>query len=219
MQNSHTHSHSHNHGRGHTEQDISERSYMLDNLYPSADIDSFHENSTTRYKDQPDTILRELSSTSTSPVRRHIEDDHDHDHGAMPADAEKNVVLAKPNLFKRCTTNGWALELGCWLIGVVCLVSICALLVWSNGKSSQPFAYGITLNTLISLLATIARVALLVPVTQSISQLKWLWYQEPNGRGLMDFQVHHSLRSSIMILKLDKCARILTVAVEASLVR
>lgn len=46
--------------------------------------------------------------------------------------------------------------------------------------------FGITLNALISILATIAQMAMMKPVIECLSQLKWLWFVR--RRNLLHFQ-------------------------------
>ncbi|GKT48240.1 uncharacterized protein ColSpa_08421 [Colletotrichum spaethianum] len=72
---------------------------------------------------------------------------------------------------------------------------------------------GLTLNTLIAFLATLARAAFVIPVSESISQLKWLWYRDE--RPLKDFQDFDSASrgpwGSLQLLKTTKGCIISTV--------
>lgn len=45
---------------------------------------------------------------------------------------------------------------------------------------------GITINTVVSVLSTIGQTAILLPVTSSISQLKWIWYAKDIETGHED---------------------------------
>ncbi|KAF6831307.1 hypothetical protein CPLU01_06864 [Colletotrichum plurivorum] len=60
------------------------------------------------------------------------------------------------------------------------------MLRYFNNKPLPQWPLGLTLNTAITLLATFARAAFIVPVSESLSQLKWLWYLR--ARPLKDFQ-------------------------------
>ncbi|KAF6787643.1 hypothetical protein CMUS01_16437 [Colletotrichum musicola] len=60
------------------------------------------------------------------------------------------------------------------------------MLRYFNNKPLPQWPLGLTLNTAIALLATFARAAFIVPVSESLSQLKWLWYLR--ARPLKDFQ-------------------------------
>jgi hypothetical protein len=47
--------------------------------------------------------------------------------------------------------------------------------------------HGITLNTAVAFISTLCRMAFLVPVVESLAQLKWNWFRSP--RPLHDFKV------------------------------
>ncbi|KAI1145009.1 hypothetical protein F4825DRAFT_467683 [Nemania diffusa] len=68
---------------------------------------------------------------------------------------------------------------------------IIILLKIYNKKPVPQFTYGITLNAMISTLATISKSFLLAAVAGSISQLKWRWYQNSEGRPVFDTQLFH----------------------------
>ncbi|KAM0421049.1 hypothetical protein ACHAPT_011120 [Fusarium lateritium] len=55
-----------------------------------------------------------------------------------------------------------------------------------DGQRIPEWPLGLTINTAIALLSTMSRTAFVMPVSESVSQLKWLWYQKE--RPLADFQ-------------------------------
>ncbi|KAI8157588.1 hypothetical protein K4K49_005285 [Colletotrichum sp. SAR 10_70] len=71
----------------------------------------------------------------------------------------------------------------------ISLISVCALYILLrhyDNKKLPDWPSGLTLNTVIALLATVARSAFVIPVSEGLSQLKWLWYRKQ--RTLKDFQ-------------------------------
>lgn len=76
--------------------------------------------------------------------------------------------------------NGWLVELLFVLLGIVALIALCVLLKRYDGKAAPRVnAVGdvnITLNTIVSILSTISRAALLLSVSEGISQSKWAWF-------------------------------------------
>ncbi|KAH0441178.1 hypothetical protein CcaCcLH18_02088 [Colletotrichum camelliae] len=71
----------------------------------------------------------------------------------------------------------------------ISLLSVCALYIVLRHYDNKPlpnWPSGLTLNTVIALLATVARSAFVIPVSEGLSQLKWLWYRKQ--RTLKDFQ-------------------------------
>jgi len=84
--------------------------------------------------------------------------------------------------------NWWLVELLSILLGIAAIVALCLVLRKYDGKpvprTNTVFGVNITLNTLVSILSTISRAALLLSVSECISQLKWSWYlhrQRPLG--------------------------------------
>ena len=56
------------------------------------------------------------------------------------------------------------------------LVIVLVIFAVFDGKSLDHWHSGLTLNTITSVLRQIAQMALLVPIAEGISQLKWLWF-------------------------------------------
>lgn len=72
----------------------------------------------------------------------------------------------------------WLWEtLACFLASS-CLVAIVVVLVVAHGDPVAVWEFGsFTLNSIVALLSTIMRVALMVPIAGAIGQQKWLWFQ------------------------------------------
>ncbi|KFY10144.1 hypothetical protein V492_05157 [Pseudogymnoascus sp. VKM F-4246] len=84
-------------------------------------------------------------------------------------------------------TDWWLLEIVSFVISMASLMATIIILAKYEGKPIYNWPYKITLNTVIAVLATVAQVSLMVPVTSSVSQLKWLWFNE-KPRPLVDFE-------------------------------
>lgn len=54
-----------------------------------------------------------------------------------------------------------------------------------SGKPLPEWQYGLTLNSVISILATFAKASLVLPVAEALGQLKWFWFRR--SRTLDDF--------------------------------
>ncbi|KAK3679841.1 hypothetical protein LTR78_000217 [Recurvomyces mirabilis] len=87
----------------------------------------------------------------------------------------------------------WLSEASWWIFGTACLLAIVGTLAAYDGRKVPSFRWGITLNTIVSLLASVATAALMVPITSGLAQLKWLWFQKP--RKLSDFEIIEDARS------------------------
>jgi hypothetical protein len=88
------------------------------------------------------------------PSIRHLQD---------PSEQPENFNLAD-----------WRWECAAAVLSLVCVAIVVILLSMYHNKTldSWQFVYDISLNTLVALLSTISRTALLVPVASCISQLK-----------------------------------------------
>jgi hypothetical protein len=76
------------------------------------------------------------------------------------------------------TLDTWFLEGASVAFSVACLVSIYGILLAYNGKQRPSIIYNISLNTIVSILATGCKSSLVFVVGEGISQLKWLWFQD-----------------------------------------
>lgn len=84
-------------------------------------------------------------------------------------------------------SDWWLPEILGWIISLLCMVAIIVVLNQFDNRPLPVWSYGITLNTVISILATIAKIAFMLPITEGISQLKWTMYTSKQSRTLSDF--------------------------------
>lgn len=103
----------------------------------------------------------------------------------------------------RISMDSWAWEFACWLLSIACLIAIIIILRVYDGEALPQWDLGITLNAMVSVFASIAKAALLFPVTECISQLKWVWFAT-ESRKLQDFEMFDNaskgLWGSILLL-------------------
>lgn len=82
--------------------------------------------------------------------------------------------------YKTYVKNWWLIEILSLLVGIAAIAALCGLLSRYHNKpapkSNAFVSSNITLNTLVSILTTIGSAALLLSVSECISQLKWTWY-------------------------------------------
>ncbi|KAF4896243.1 hypothetical protein CGCVW01_v013859, partial [Colletotrichum viniferum] len=84
------------------------------------------------------------------------------------------------------TFLAWWQELIWCAISLMSVSALYILLRHYDNRKLPDWPSGLTLNTVIALLATVARSAFVIPVSEGLSQLKWLWYRKQ--RTLKDFQ-------------------------------
>lgn len=83
----------------------------------------------------------------------------------------------------------WIWETLSLLLSISCITAVLILLLFYDNKPIPTWRF-LTLNTAISILAVVAKSALLVPVAEVISQQKWYWFWGDDARPLSDFQRH-----------------------------
>lgn len=81
----------------------------------------------------------------------------------------------------------WLLELGCWIASFIAFAAIVGVLAYFDGRTYSELKYGININTLVSVLATLGTALMTVPLNNGLGQLKWLRFRTP--RELSDFQL------------------------------
>ncbi|KAF2972258.1 hypothetical protein GQX73_g1260 [Xylaria multiplex] len=86
-------------------------------------------------------------------------------------------------------SDTWLWEILSIILSGVCFALTLVLLKIYDQRAPPQFIYGITLNALISILTTFSKSALLVVVAGAISQLKWRWFQNTNGKSVLDTQL------------------------------
>ncbi|KAB5575307.1 hypothetical protein GE09DRAFT_1091628 [Coniochaeta sp. 2T2.1] len=65
---------------------------------------------------------------------------------------------------------------------------VAVLLATYNGHEPASLSLGITLNTLVALIVTLARIAFTVPIPEGFGQLKWTHFLDRSPRPLADFE-------------------------------
>lgn len=112
-----------------------------------------------------------------------------------PRGVERNKTLVKSQKPKRIdrfsewVNDLWLFEILAWVLGTICLGGIALTLSLHADRPLPNWPLSITLNALISTLASISKAALMVPVASSISQRKWLWLS--TGRWpLSDIEIY-----------------------------
>lgn len=103
----------------------------------------------------------------------------------VDGDSHRNSLPPRPE--KPAEESGW------WVIEIIsCVVSVLALAAilitvgLMDGKALSYWPMEITLNTFVSFMSTVSKATLILPVSEAISQLKWLWFR--SAGSLEDIQ-------------------------------
>ena len=108
------------------------------------------------------------------------------DYALLKRDEDSHQA-ALLSYWHRLLCDTWFYELIAIGISVASLIAIGAILIAYDQQRSPQLRFGLTLNAIISILATAMKAGLVFAVASSISQLKWCWMQKI-PRPLRDLQ-------------------------------
>ncbi|KAJ5722956.1 hypothetical protein N7488_000991 [Penicillium malachiteum] len=93
-----------------------------------------------------------------------------------------------PTNLERFCLDTWGFEILAWTFSVLCFVAICILLKVYESKVRPQLAYHLSLNAVISILATGCKSSLYLVVGEAVCQLKWLHFRGPRQQKLSSIQ-------------------------------
>lgn len=85
--------------------------------------------------------------------------------------------------------NTWKPELVALLFSVTCTIAMSIILSSYDGKATPNIPGGLTLNAIVSILATSSKTALIFSLSNSLGQLKWVWLNGDSSKSLVDAEV------------------------------
>lgn len=89
---------------------------------------------------------------------------------------------------KHLSGGSWLLEIISLIASVLSIATIIGVLFHFNGRALPDWPDGISLNTLIALLAAIANASLAAPLSSGLSQMKWIHFKQER-RPLTDMEL------------------------------
>ncbi|KAL2839515.1 hypothetical protein BJY01DRAFT_250469 [Aspergillus pseudoustus] len=92
-----------------------------------------------------------------------------------PPSSELEKPLERPGWFARLVDT-WLYEFLAILFSIACMGGVAVILIIYDGEPQPSFAYGVTLNALISLLGTVSKSSLIFVIGECMGQLKWVWF-------------------------------------------
>lgn len=136
--------------------------------------------------------LRHESHPFTDRERQPLQEQHiARDESTDAPSPKPSIALPKydqkPAAFSR---KGWLWETLSLLGSLCCLAAIIGLLAFYDGRTVPDWYYGLTLNALVSVVATVFKGALLVPIASSIGQLAWVRLEKMPYMRLDSFCVY-----------------------------
>jgi hypothetical protein len=92
--------------------------------------------------------------------------------------SQPGTTIREANLIGRGVfwhLEAWAGEIIWSFLVVLLFLTLVIILTVYDGRPMPKWPMGLTLNTVIAILATISRAFTVIPITEGLSQLKWNW--------------------------------------------
>lgn len=86
--------------------------------------------------------------------------------------------------------DSWLPEIIALTFSILCIIVVAVILETYDGKPNPRMKWGLTLNAVVSILATTSKVSLIFAMSNSIGQLKWVWFLGQYPRSLLDVSVY-----------------------------
>ncbi|KAF2195305.1 hypothetical protein K469DRAFT_733964 [Zopfia rhizophila CBS 207.26] len=123
------------------------------------------------------------------------------------------LARASTSFYDRVLTDWWWWELFSWLVSFFSVAAIVGVLVYYEGRKQPEYlVLGITINAYIAVFAAVAKAALILPVSEAIGQMKWMWFRRQSK--LWDFFTFDSASrgpwGSLMLLGTTKCRHLVS---------
>lgn len=83
---------------------------------------------------------------------------------------------------RRTVLRSWWAEISSAILALACIFTIVGILLRVEDKLLSTWTFAVSPNALISVICTTAKAAMILPVAESISQLKWLHLHNSNLR-------------------------------------
>lgn len=91
----------------------------------------------------------------------------------------------------------WWIEVGAAAFSLLCMLSILLVLLIKDDTLMEDWSFGIQPNTLLNIVTTLARSALIIPAAECIGQLKWSHFRNSlKGHKLRDLETFDSATRS-----------------------
>ncbi|KAE8454223.1 hypothetical protein EG329_005148 [Mollisiaceae sp. DMI_Dod_QoI] len=100
-----------------------------------------------------------------------------------------HIVTNRAYIPRWMSNDSWTIEVASQVFSILCMVAIIALLAKIEGSLLESWPSPVSPNAVVSIASTAAKAALILPVAEAISQLKWLHFRT-EGRTLGDLQTY-----------------------------
>lgn len=138
--------------------------------------------------------MQQQGSTSVAESQEGVTDIHPSSEEPLLDDDESNARTFPTKEVETSVLRlmfAWFPEIFASVLSTGILIAMVMLLAYYNGRALNKIELpnGLTLNGLIAILSTLARVCVMVPTASVLSQEAWLWFSTPKKtRRLIDLE-------------------------------
>lgn len=101
---------------------------------------------------------------------------------------EKLNQQTKWTRMQRFSHDIWLWEMLSVIVSIACVSAILIILLHYDGKQVPNWKWGLIINGIVSFLSPVAKSAMILPIAEAISQLKWNWFRH-GYHPILDFDL------------------------------
>jgi len=101
-----------------------------------------------------------------------------HHKSTVPTKESSTRTVTTADRWTHFTTDRWIWEICAMLVSLLSMLAIVLVLRLHEGRPLPTWPFSITINSLVSVFATIMKATMLVPIAAGISQAKWHWFRQ-----------------------------------------
>ncbi|KAE8349942.1 hypothetical protein BDV28DRAFT_151407 [Aspergillus coremiiformis] len=106
--------------------------------------------------------------------------DPEHELSPSSSTSTRTVQQKPPSRWQALSLDTWFWEVFSVVFSVLCFITIFVILLVYNQRPSPMLPHGLTLNTIVSVLATGTKSSMIFVTSAAIGQLKWIWFRKQN---------------------------------------
>ena len=104
-----------------------------------------------------------------------------------PPPPPPHLLSKRPSWWSLMSLDNWVWELGAAILCLCVLASIGGILIAYNNRSVPDLPESLSINAIISFLASLGKASLMVVLAAAIRQEKWLWFiDKPRPLSMVD---------------------------------
>lgn len=121
-------------------------------------------------------IDRRPTSTENNPDSSSCDDHQEPRASEEHADPATDELMQANARTESWIQRWWILELGCCTIAITTFACLMIILLYANNRQQRRWVdRKLSLNTIVAIMSTVSRALMIVSISASVGQYKWIW--------------------------------------------